>query len=38
MFERDMHFFDALYGPLSVFEPPEQKTSIGSTAAPFSSV
>jgi gluconokinase len=38
MFDRDMHLFDALYGPLSVFEPPEQKASIGSTPAPFSNV
>ncbi len=38
IFERDIHLFDALYGPLSVFEAPEQKASVGNTTAPFSSV
>jgi gluconokinase len=37
MFGRDSHLFEALYGPRSVFDPPEQTTSLGNTAAPFSS-
>lgn len=36
MFGRDTHLFEALYGPRSVFEPPEHTTSLGNTAAPFS--
>lgn len=36
MLERDARLFDALYGPYSRFEPPEQSASLGHTAAPFS--
>jgi hypothetical protein len=36
MFRRDTHLFEALYGPHSVFDPPEYTTPLGNTAAPFS--
>lgn len=35
MFERDLHLFEALYGAASVFEPPENRTPLGNSDAPF---
>ncbi|MBV8865534.1 MAG: gluconokinase [Acidobacteriaceae bacterium] len=36
MFERDARLFEALYGAHSPFDPPENTTPLGNTAAPFS--
>ncbi len=36
MMQRDAKLFDALYGPHSPFEPPENSTPIGYSTAPFS--
>ncbi len=36
MFQRDSRLFEALYGKHSMFEPPENSTPLGNTAAPFS--
>lgn len=36
MFQQDARFFEALYGNQSVFELPEHSTTLGHTAAPFS--
>ncbi len=36
MFERDARLFEALYGTHSTFDPPENTSPLGNTAAPFS--